>query len=231
MTTLSQLEARLDDLADAAYAAFTLKLAPGLAPAAVRGIRMPRLRALARELRGRPLRETFLASELPHPTYEEQNLHGLLLAQERSPQALLEALDRFVPTIDNWATCDVTACGAKLLRRHPGRVLPKAEEWLAADGVYTRRFGIVTLLAHYLDEHFDPAHLALVATVPREEYYVRMAAAWYYSVALVKHYETTLPLLRRASLDPWTHNKTIQKACESFRIPDGRKAELRKLKR
>ena len=58
-----------------------------------------------------------------------------------------------------------------------------------------------------------------------------MMQAWYFATALAKQYEAVLGFIESRSLDAWTHNKTIQKAIESFRISDEQKAFLRTLKR
>lgn len=225
MTITEQLAA----LSDADYARFTAKLTPGIDPATLLGCRIPQLRQLARRLRGSSEAAAFLA-ELPHRSYDENNLHGLLLGQIRDPQQALTALGRFLPHIDNWATCDITAGSMKALGRNPELVIPYVERWLDETHTYTVRFGIVTLLGHYLDERFDPRHLALVAAVQSDEYYINMARAWYFSMALVKHYDSTLPWLTERRLDRWTHNKSLQKARESLRIDATHKTMLQQLK-
>lgn len=220
---------RLLELADAGNAAFAAKLTPGIAPGRMLGCRTPHLRQLARALRDTPEAAAFIA-ELPHRYYDENNLHGILLSYIRPSDAALDALERFLPHIDNWATCDITACGMKLLGREPEKVLPRIERWLASSRTYTVRFGVVTLLAHYLDEKFDPRHLDALAALRSEEYYINMAVAWAFSVALIKHFDRTLPYFTERRLSCWVHNKALQKGCESFRIDAERKATLRKLK-
>ena len=70
----------------------------------------------------------------------------------------------------------------------------------------------------------------LVANVSSEEYYINMMIAWYFATALAKQYESILPYIKERKLDVWTHNKTIQKACESYRITTEQKAYLKTLK-
>jgi len=220
---------RLLALADAGNAAFTAKLTPQLDPARILGCRIPQLRRLARSLRGTPDCAAFLA-ELPHRYCDENNLHGLLIGSIRTPAEALAALERFLPCIDNWATCDITACGVKALGREPQRVVPRIEAWLASGRTYTVRFGAVALLAHYFGERFDTRYLDLLAALPDGEYYVDMAVAWAFSVALVKHFEQTLPYFTERRLARRVHDKALQKGCESLRIDPSRKTLLRKLK-
>ena len=112
----------------------------------------------------------------------------------------------------------------------PIRPLPRIYEWLASRRTYTVRFGVIALLAHYLDEKFDTHHLDRLTALPSGEYYVDMAVAWAFSVALVKHFEQTLPYFTQRRLDRRVHNKALQKGRESLRIDDARKTILQRLK-
>lgn len=219
---------RLLALSDADNAAFTARLTPGVAPDRILGCRIPQLRQLARTLRGTPEAAAFLA-QLPHRYYDENNLHGILIGSIRPTAEAFDALERFLPHIDNWATCDITACGMKALGRDAA-ALPRIYEWLASGRTYTVRFGIVALLAHYFDGKFDTRHLDRLTALPSGEYYIDMAAAWAFSVALVKHFEQTLPYFTQRRLDRWIHNKALQKGRESLRIDAARKALLQRLK-
>ena len=70
----------------------------------------------------------------------------------------------------------------------------------------------------------------MVAAVHHDEYYVRMMQAWYFATALAKQYDAVLPYLTEYRLEAWVHNKTIQKAIESYRVTAGQKAYLRTLR-
>ena len=220
---------RLFALQDTKYRAFQSKLMPTVAPETVIGVRTPLLRNLAKELAGTAEAADFLRV-LPHAYYEENNLHAFLVEKIRDYDAALAETERFLPYIDNWATCDITACGMKTLGRAPAAALPRIYEWLASRRTYTVRFGVVALLAHYLDEKFDTHHLDRLTSLPGGEYYVDMAVAWAFSVALVKHFEQTLPYFTQRRLDRRVHNKALQKGRESLRIDDARKTILQRLK-
>ena len=141
---------------------------------------------------------------------------------------MVEQLDRFLPYVDNWATCDLIS--PKIFRKHLPELEGEIPRWLADPRLYTARFGMGMLLSFYLDEAFRPAHLDWVAGVRREEYYGKMMAAWYFATALAKQYAAALPYLQEHRLDPWTHNKAIQKALESARVSPEHKAFLRTLR-
>ena len=216
-------------LKDENYRRFHAKLIPDIPIDNIIGARTPVLRKYAKEVAKLPETNIFLES-LPHIYYEENNLHGALLSllYPKDIIAFMEQLERFLPYVDNWATCDMLS--PKIFKKHLPYVYERVQKWLQSDAVYTIRFGIVTLLGFYLDDAFEPEMLQLVANVRSEEYYVNMAVAWYFSMALVKQYDATLPYIQNRVLEPWTHNKSIQKAIESRRIPQETKAYLRGLK-
>lgn len=202
---------------------------PTVDPTRVLGVRMPVLRAYAKRLRHeRPeLAEGFLGA-LPHATYDEDMLHGILLNEERDYADAVRLLDAFLPHVDNWAVCDVLA--PKAFGSHPEGLPAEAERWMASMHPYAVRFGIGVLMRNYLDEDFDARYLGLVASVRSDDYYVRMMVAWYFATALAKQWETTLPVMEAHVLPPWTHNKAIQKARESFRVSPEHKELLRDLR-
>lgn len=230
---IAEIRAHLESLADPEYKAFNAKLIPNVAADTMIGIRVPVLRAFAKELRrgdGRVL-EQFLA-DLPHRYFEENMLHAILIGEVcASVEEVIAELTRFLPYADNWAVTDTIRIRA--LRRADADVrlwLDQLARWACDTHTYTIRYSVVALMADFLDDRFDAMQLQLVETIQSDEYYVNMARAWYFATALAKQWESTLPLLVERRLDPWTHNKTIQKACESYRVSSERKALLRSMR-
>lgn len=227
MTASENAERRLRALADPDYRAFQCRLMPGIDPETVLGVRTPALRRLAGELKGSEEAEAFLR-ELPHRYYDENNLHACLLCACRDFNKTIADLDIFLPYVDNWATCD--SLSPRAFKNCPPALWNKVPEWLASGQTYTVRFGIGTLMRFYLDEHFCPEVLSRVAALRSEAYYVNMMIAWHFATALAKQWDAALPYLTERRLEKWTHNKTIQKAIESYRISDAQKTCLRALK-
>ena len=223
MTILEQLYA----LRDEQYAQFQAKLTPSVAAERFIGVRVPMVRTLARKLNGGEDAAAFLAA-LPHIYYDEDMLHGLLLSEMSDYEACIVAVERFLPYVDNWAVCDIMS--PKVFKKHKDKLLPKIRQWAASTHTYTCRFGMEMLMTHFLDDDFRPELLEIPAAVRSQEYYVNMMTAWFFATALAKQWDATLPYIERQRLDPWTHNKTIQKACESFRVSDPHKTYLKTLK-
>ena len=222
-----ELKRRLFELQDLKYKEFSSKLMPTVNPETVIGVRTPDLRKLAKEYSKAPDFLEFLKI-LPHTYYEENNLHGFLIETITDYDTVIAAIDTFLPYIDNWATCDLMS--PKVFRKHLPELYEKIKVWLKSDLTYTVRFGIGMLMSFYLDEHFEPDMLALVAGVRSEEYYINMMIAWYFATALAKQSDAALPYIQKQRLDKWAHNKAIQKAIESYRIDDETKTYLRTLK-
>ena len=211
---------------DKDFAAFQARILPNTDPGSIIGTRTPALRSLAKKLKGTPGAEEFLTA-LPHRYFDENQLHAFILSEEKSFEKCAAGVEEFLPYVDNWATCDQLS--PKVFKKHTDELLPYIEKWMASDETYTVRFGIGMLMQHYLGENFDPAYPEAVAKVRSDEYYVNMMRAWYFATALAKQYESTIPYITERRLDVWTHNKTIRKSIESYRISAERKEFLRSL--
>ncbi len=225
---MTEIQERLFALQDPGYRAFTAPLIPGVDKDRIIGVRTPAVRNLAKELCREGKAEKFLR-ELPHTYFEENGLHASILCRVRDFDYCLDEVERFLPYVDNWATCD--GLSPEVFRKHRDCLLERIPVWLSSPHCYTVRFAIGMLMAHFLDEAFEPRFLDWVSAVQSEEYYINMMIAWYFATALAKQYEAALPYLEDRKLGRWTHNKTIQKAIESFRVPEKHKSYLRKLKR
>lgn len=224
---IHDVQKRLFEMQDAEYRDFHAKLVPTMEKTKFIGIRTPMLRKFAKKFGKTEESEIFL-QVLPHQYYEENNLHGLLIEQIRDYDKCLEELERFLPFIDNWATCDLLAL--HMMKKHRDVFIREVFRWIESDQPYTIRFGISMLMRHYLDEEFKTEYPEKVAAIRSEEYYVNMMRAWYFATALAKQYDKILPFLLEKRLDVWTHNKTIQKAVESYRITSKQKTYLKTLK-
>ena len=217
----------LFELRDEEYAKFQAKLTPSVDPELFIGVRVPDVRKLAKLLKNDPNAEAFM-QELPHKYYDENMLHGLLISDIKDYDKALEETNRFLPYIDNWAVCDIMS--PKVFKKHKDKLIDSIRKWTRSKETYTIRFGIEMLMSHYLDEDFNEEYLEIPAKIRSEEYYVNMMTAWFFATALAKQWESVIPYIEKKRLDKWTHNKTIQKAVESYRITDEQKEYLKTLK-
>lgn len=224
---MKSIKEQLLDLQDLDYKQFHSKLMPTVNPEVIIGVRTPELRKLSKQLEGTAEAEAFL-KELPHHYYEENNLHGFLIEKKKSFDSCIEALNEFLPYVDNWATCDMMA--PKVLKNDLPKLYEWIKLWISSGDTYTIRFGINMLMKYYLEDVFLPEYAELVASISSEEYYVKMGVAWYFATALAKQYKVILPYMEEKRLELWTHNKALQKAVESYRITPEQKAYLKTLK-
>ena len=215
------------DMQDLTYGDFAAKLLPTVPRERIIGVRLPALRKYAKEL-AKSERAAQFMRELPHRYLEEDHLHSFLIGQMRDADECYAALEAFLPYVDNWSVCD--SLRPKALTYDREALLARIRTYMQSDHAYTVRFGIELLMLYFLDEQFSPEHLAAVANVQSGEYYVNMMVAWYFATALAKQWEAALPYLEQRRLPDWVHNKTIQKAIESYRITPAQKAYLRTLR-
>ena len=218
---------RLMALQDLKYADFQRKLMPTVPVETVIGVRTPQLRKLAKELKGSEEAEAFL-KELPHAFFDENQLHAFLVGEEKDFEKCIQEVGRFLPFVDNWATCDQLS--PKVFKMHRTELLGYIRRWLGSEHTYTVRFAEGMLMEHFLDEDFAPEYPEMVAAVRSEEYYINMMTAWYFATALAKQWDAVLPYIEGRRLDMWTHNKAIQKSVESRRITPEQKEYLKTLK-
>ncbi|MBR4575504.1 MAG: DNA alkylation repair protein [Lachnospiraceae bacterium] len=218
---------RLQALSDEKYRDFQIPVIATVRADRVIGVRTPELRKLAKEISKREDIGDFL-STLPHDYFDEDQLHAFVISGMKDYDECIRQLDRFLPYVDNWATCDQMS--PKVFAKNRAALIPKTDEWLSSGHTYTVRFGIGMLMEHFLDDDFDVKYLKKVAAIRSDEYYINMMIAWYFATALAKQYETALPFIEGQKMDAWTHNKAIQKCVESNRIRPEQKEYLKKLK-
>ncbi len=212
---------------DEAYLKFQGSLIPGIEEGVMLGVRTPALRSLAGKLKTRDDVDLFL-NDLPHRHFEENQLHAFIISEMKDPARCFEALETFLPFVDNWATCDQMT--PKAFKKAKPELAERIDNWLRSDHVFTRRFGIKAAMTEFLDKDFDPAYLEKIANLDTSDYYVMMMVAWYFATALAKQYDAAIKYIEERKLSAEAHRKAIQKACESFRITEEQKRYLRTLK-
>ena len=224
---IDEIRKNLLSMQDEKYRSFQVKLFPTVDPETVIGVRTPELRSYAKKLLKEEGVSAFL-SDLPHRYFDENQLHAFILSELKDYGKCMQEVNRFLPYVDNWATCDQMS--PKVFKKHRPQLLEQIRVWLKSDKTYTLRFAIGMLMEHYLDDDFDISYPRMVAGIRSDEYYVNMMIAWYFATALAKQYEAILPFIANRKLEVWTHNKVIQKAVESYRITPEQKEYLKGLK-
>ncbi len=224
---VADIREELFRLHDAKFRDFQKGLLPTVAPETIIGVRTPELRSLAKHLLGRDACDEFLRI-LPHGYFDENQLHCFIVSEMKDYGRCIAEVERFLPFVDNWATCDQLS--PAVFKKNRKELLGHVRIWLGSGKTYTMRFAVGMLMQHFLDEDFDDEYPAMVAAVGADDYYVNMMVAWYFATALAKQYEAVLPFLSEKRLDAWTHNKVIQKAVESRRITAEQKTFLKSLR-
>lgn len=226
----SEITNHLFELQDTQYQKFQAKLIPSISPETVIGVRTPELKNFAKELCSQGILNdsSGFLTELPHKYFDENQLHAFIISREKNFEKCLSLVEKFLPHINNWVTCDQLS--PAVFKKNHLSLLPHIKKWLSESHTYTVRFAIGLLMKYFLDDGFSPEYLSYVAEIHSDEYYINMMIAWYFATALAKQYDSALPFLENHKLSSWIHNKTIQKAVESFRITDEQKCFLKSLK-
>ncbi|MBQ6494410.1 MAG: DNA alkylation repair protein [Bacilli bacterium] len=225
---MNNIKDDLFKLQDIKYRDFQAKLIPTVDIDSIIGIRTPELRSYAKILIKNNNYLSFL-EELPHKYFDENQLHAFIISEIKSYDECVFYINKFLPYVDNWATCDQMS--PKVFKKHREELLDQIRLWIKSNEIYTIRFGIGMLMQHYLDDYFKIDYLKMVSGIKSKEYYVNMMRAWYFATALTKQYNATIPFIEKYKLDRWTHNKAIQKAIESYRITEEQKEYLRSFKK
>lgn len=212
---------------DIKYRDFQAPLFPNVDKERMIGVRTPDLKRLAKELFGSETANKFIET-LPHCYFDENQLHAFIISLIKDYETCLKEVDRFLPYVDNWGTCDQLS--PKVFAKHKDKLIIPIKKWLKSKHTYTVRFAIGMLMQHYLDESFKEEYMKMVASIKSNEYYINMMIAWYFATALAKQWDSSIKYIEDKCLDPWVHNKTIQKAAESYRIKDNQKVYLKSLK-
>ena len=221
------VEEELFKLQDKKYQKLQVNLVPNVDKEKIIGVRVPEIRKLAKKYKNDDSVNEFL-KELPHKYYDENLLHGLIISEIKDYDRCIEEVEMFLPYVDNWAVCDTMS--PKIFAKNKDKLIIIIKKWIKSSELYTCRFGIRMLMNHFLKEDYKKEYLELPAAIHTDEYYLKMMIAWFYATALAYRWDDTIKYLDEKKLDKWTHNKTIQKAIESYRITDSQKDYLRKIK-
>lgn len=222
------LRAELEAMREEGNAAFVAKLTPNIDSSSILGVRVPLLRKLAKQIIREGNADAFL-NDLPHRYLEENQVHAFVINEIRDYDECMERLEAFLLHVDCWNVTD--AIRPKIIAKHTKQAEPVLRRWMKSKEPYTVRTAIGLYMAYYLDDAFERKQAERIADLRFDHYYVRMMAAWYMATALAKQPDAIMPLLEAHRMDVWTHNKTIQKAVESYRIPEAQKAYLKTMRR
>ena len=169
-----EIKSELLKLRDEEYGRFQIKLLPTVPPESIIGVRTPELRRLAGTIVKRDDTGDFL-SELPHRFFEENQLHAFVISESKDYESCIRQVRRFLPFVDNWATCDQMS--PKIFRKHRPELLSEINGWISSGETYTVRFAVKMLMEHFLDGDFDVCFLQRAAAIKSDEYYVNMMIA------------------------------------------------------
>ena len=222
------IQKKLFEYQDLEYREFNGKLIPNIDKETMIGVRIPDIRKIEKSLNIEE-KEKFLL-ELPHKYFEENMLHGIIISNMKDYNKVITNLEKFLPYVDNWAVCD--SISPKIFKKNREKVITNVLSWIKSNHTYVSRFGIGMIMQLYLEnEYFKKSYLDIIAEIKTEDYYINMMRAWTFQVALVKQWKEAIVYIEKGLLDEFTHNKTISKSCDSYKIEKEKKEYLKTLRR
>ena len=228
MMDFEEFHKQLFALQDANYRVFQVQMLPSIDEKRAIGIRSAALIKFAKKFFDEESKAEFITT-LPHKYFEEDLIHIWIISKIKNYNECIKAVKKFLPYIDNWAVCDSLI--PKVFAQHTDKLLKEIKNWLASGSTYTTRFAIFMLMKFYLGKNFDKNYLQMVAEVQTREYYVEMMAAWFFTEALINHYDTAIIFLQDRLVLPKIQTKIIQKSVDSTRLSDKKKEYLKTLRR
>ena len=225
---VNEIRKDLLSMQDIKYRDFQAKLIPNVDKEYFIGIKTPELRKYAKDVLKRDDVSEFF-DDLPHKYFDENQVHAFAVSGMKDFDECMVETEKFLPYVNNWATCDQFS--PKVFKKHREELLKYIKVWIKSKETYTVRFAIGMLMEHFLNEDFKETYPKMVSKVKSDEYYINMMIAWYFATALAKQYDAVIGYFEEGKLDKWVNNKSIQKACESYRVSDEHKAYLKTLKK
>jgi len=195
------------------------------------GVRTPELKRIAKIVAKNDYKNFFKYNK--HEFYEENLLHGLVLGYLKIDFNNLKLyIDEFLPFIDNWAVCDMTAANLKQFKKNKTKDIcfNEIKKYINSENSWISRFGYILLLDYFIEDKYIDEIFELCESY-KDDYYVKMGIAWLISMCYIKFKGKTLTYLKKNKLDNWTYNKAIQKMIESNRITIEDKNVLKAMKK
>ena len=222
------IQDKLFEYQDLGYREFNSILIPNIDKETMIGVRIPDIRKIEKSLSIEEKEEFLL--KLPHKYFEENMLHGIIISNMKEYDNIIINLEKFLPYVDNWAVCD--SISPKIFKKNREKAIVNVLSWIKSNHTYVCRFGIGMIMQLYLeDEYFKKSYLDIIAEIKTEDYYINMMRAWTFQVALVKQWKEAIVYIEKGLLDEFTHNKTISKSCDSYKIEKEKKEYLKTLRR
>ena len=222
---------QLEALSDKDYAALNQTLSP-TAKGRFIGVRVPRQRAIAKKLAASEDWRDFLEASRDADIFELKMLHAMVLGYAKCDIGeRLTYIDAFLPHIDDWAQCDTLCSTLKPAAKDREAAYRHALGCARSDEEFRKRYGLVLLMSRFHDAPCIDGTMQVYRDFHHNGYYARMGAAWGLATLWLHARGACLEILKENLWDPFTHNKAIQKLCESYRISDEDKALARSLRR
>lgn len=212
----------LKKLEDSKYKEFEAKLIPNIRKEEIIGVRVPQIRNLSKII---PKEDKIkFINDIPHKYHEENLLNAIIINGIKDYDKCIIKVNEFIPYINNWSVCDTL--NPKVFKKNKDKLILEVDNWIKSEKTYIQRFALLMIMRNFLDDDFKKEYLDYPIIIENDDYYIKMAKAWFYCEALIKKWDFAIKYIEERKLDKWVLNKAIQKSIESFRISDDKKRIL-----
>lgn len=190
------------------------------------GIRVPILRNVVKKLSKTNI-NSFLSC-VNSENFEVLFIEGLLLTYLPF-EDIKERLKLYTYKIDNWAITDMVSNSLKINDKNKKEYFKLIKTFINDKYEFTKRFGIVTLLSHFVLEDYLDYIFKIIKNNKSNDYYVNMAYAWLLCECFIKFRDKTLIFIEENELNTFVLRKGISKINDSYRVSIEDKMYLKKL--
>lgn len=225
-----QIREELITLSEEKFRKFTENLIPRAEN--ILGIRTPLLREISKRIaKSENWQEYILCEEMKY--FEETMLQGMVIGLKKNEklEEILSLVEKFIPRINNWAVCDAFCTDLKIVKKNREKTWEFLQRYFDSNEEYEIRVALVLSLKYFVSEEYLSEIFVKLDNLKNHSYYVQMGAAWLLAEIYIKFPENANMYINNNKLDDFTHNKAIQKICESFRVEKNAKEYLKTLKR
>lgn len=193
------------------------------------GIRLPIIRNISKQISKTNYQEFLKYTNSKY--YEEVLIEGLVISTIKEESIFDKYFNKYITKIDNWGICDSFCNSLNIVTKNPSKYFNICKELSLSQEEFISRVGLIIILNYFIKEEYLKDIFNILDSINSDKYYINMAQAWLICELYIYYPQQTEEYLKNNKLNNFTHNKSISKIRESYRISKETKDYLNTLKR
>jgi 3-methyladenine DNA glycosylase AlkD len=193
------------------------------------GIKIPILRSIAKEISKTNIEEFLKVSNENY--FEEIMLQGFVISYIKKEKVFYSYFKKYIKRIDNWSLCDSFCNSIKIVEKYEEKYFKEAIKLSLSEEEFISRVGLIIILNHFIKEENITVIFDTLNKIKTDKYYINMAEAWLVCEIYTKYPKLALEFIKNNTMNDFTHNKSISKIHDSYRVSLEEKEYLNTLKR